>query len=813
MRTVGPVSYSLPLFVLAMACGDDARVEDGGGTESLTNMTSVSLSDSGPAGDGTTGGSNDTSPDSTGTMGADDGGECVTVQCGSACCDADEECVLNECMPICETGVRCGSDLAVCCGEGQVCLQPECITPGIPCADSYDCPDGQFCEPTLEACLPQQDPVVCQVFPDFEDVQVSLKWSYEEVESIASPIVGDVDGDSYPDIIVNTTNHQNGGFLAGTIVVLDGRTGEVKLNVPHDPNNGSFGSYGRSTPGIADVDGDGLPDIIYSGRPLVGPGIPSNWSIIYAINGLGQPLWVHSGGLGSFSGNGQPHYIEVWNGAPAFGNFDNDEASEVVIGATLIDNNGRVVWDQDGQGGTFGVNDGYRGGVSAIVDLDGDGYPEIVSGRHAWSVNWVQPVLGPPQVTVTELWDAGGPDGYPAVADLDGDGNPEIVLVGRTTGQQAGIVRVLEGSTGRLWCGIDPTGAACEGNDALRTQPIAIPGGGRGGPPTIADFDDDGRPEIGVAGGSFYTVYDLYREDEEVVTPNGFPPPSPGDIYVRWSQPVRDESSNATGSSVFDFQGDGASEVLYQDECHFRIYEGRTGNVILEIENSSATIHEYPIVADIDADGRSDILVVANQNNSIVQDRCGPLPGYSFRQGIFAYEDPDNRWVRTRRVWNMHTYHVTNSDSRGNVPSQELANWLQPGLNNYRQNVQGEGIFNAPDLSVDLSVNLASCINQEFEVVATVRNEGSLGIPPGVEVTLYEGANASGTLVGSHSTANALLPGAFVNFTWFVPVVQGQTKSFYVVVDGSATESGPITECNPDNNDASTDPASCPIAG
>jgi hypothetical protein len=811
MRLARTRTSMVPLLCsFAVACGDDARQNDDIGTETLP-MTSVSLSNGATSEDTTAADSLDTTPDSTGTGGTGEGGECEGIQCGVECCGSDEECVLQQCMPICDSGVRCGDDLGVCCGHGQVCLQPDCITPGDPCIDSYDCPVNQFCEPTLGACLPQQMPVVCEVYPDFEDVQVQLKWSFEEEESIAAPLVADVDGDGVPEVILNTTNHQGGGFLAGTIVILDGETGAVQTHVLHDPGSGSYGSYGRSTPGIADVDGDGLPDIVYSGRPLVGSGIPSNWSIIYAVNGIGEPLWTHAGGQGSFSGtaqNPQPHYIEVWNGAPAFGNFDADDASEVVFGATLIDNDGRVVWDEEGEGGTYGVNDGYRGGVSAIVDLTGDGYPEIISGQHAWQVDWNQPQLGPPQVTVTMLWDAGGPDGYPAVADLDGNGTPEVVLVGRVTGQQAGIVRILDGATGQLWCGIDPTGAACAGNDALRTQPIAIPGGGRGGPPTIADFDDDGRPEIGLPGGSFYTVYDIYREGEDVVVAEGFPAPSLGDIYVRWTQPVRDESSNATGSSVFDFQGDGISEVLYQDECHFRIYEGATGNVVLEIENSSATIHEYPIVADVDGDGRSNILVVANEHNTIVQDRCGQLPGYTFRSGLFVYEDPDNQWVRTRRVWNMHTYHVTNSDSRGAVPPTLVNNWEQEGLNNFRQNVQGVGIFNAPDLTADLSVNLLSCVNQEFEVVATVRNEGSLGVPAGIPVSLYEGTDATGTLIGTETTLAPLLPGAFVNFTWFVPAVLGQSTSFYVVIDDDG-----IAECNDENNDAATDPVACPIAG
>src|SRR5690606_5358157 len=116
---------------------------------------------------------------------------------------------------------------------------------------------------------------------------------------------------------------------------------------------------------------------------------------------------------------------------------------------------------------------------------------------------------------------------------------------------------------------------------------------------------------------------------------------------------TQDQSSNTTGSSVFDFQGDGVAEVIYADECYLRVYEGDTGNVILEQENSSATIHEYPIVVDVDDDGNSELLVVANDAN--VESTCGTIPGYTGRRGVFVYGDPNDQWVRTRQVWNMRS--------------------------------------------------------------------------------------------------------------------------------------------------------------
>lgn len=815
--------WTLPVGLVTFGCSDPPRTDDNStsDTEGPTTVDPTTASTSGTTDDSTTSTTNDSLDDSGSSSSSTGDGECETFLCGGDCCSSDEECVLGECVDACATGVRCGDDLAVCCGEGEVCLQPECVPAGDPCLDSYDCPEGEFCETEIfpreegGACLPQPDPLTCEILPDFDDVEVALEWSWTEEQVIANPVVADIDGDDVPEVIISTTYwDENGdgneassgeGHITGVIVVFDGATGEEQfrvLNTPQgcapDDNCQHFGSYGRATIGVADVDGNDLPDIIYAGRPVSNP---LNRSIIHAVNGGGQRLWS------SHTPEGADHFIYVRNGAPSFANLDDDPESEIIFGGAIIDNDGTVVHDQDGDGGLFGSPTGYRGPISALADVNGDNYPEIITGRHAWSVDWTVNGVGQPEVTLNQLWDAGGDDGFPAIADLDQNGTPEVVLV---TGGQ---VRVVDGLTGELWCGVDPTGAQCNANDAARTQPLFFPDLGveedRGGPPTIADFDGDGRPEFAAAGAGGYVVFDLNREDEEVSTPNGFPPPPPGDIFVRWFSETQDETSRSTGSSVFDFQGDGVAEVLYSDECYTRVYNGLTGEIILEIENSSATIHEYPIVADSDGDGNSEILVVANDVGADV--RCGEnFPGYTPRRGLFVYGDPNDSWVRTRRVWNSHTYHVTNSDSLGLTPAVEDDNWTVPGLNNYRQNFQGAGVFNAPDLSVDLAVSFNNCLDEEFTLVATIRNEGAIGIPAEVPVTLYEGTDNTGDEVGTELTAVPLLPGAFTIVEWQVPAPGGEPKNFYVEVDGG---DGVVTECEEGNNDATTETVSCPVPG
>lgn len=761
---------------------------DSGGSGGIDSGTEGSSGSSGEVDE-----SSSTDPSAGGST---TGGEaiCDTVLCGDAqtCCATGDECVLGACLPACDSGVRCGDEQEVCCGAGQGCFADQCVDPSGPCVDSFDCELGEFCEPTLDQCFPQLDPVGCELIPDFEEIAVTQEWSYEAQEVISIPLVADIDGDGTPEVVLNLTQQEELSWPGGSIVVLDGRTGAIELELPDDPIAGTLGSHGRSTLGLTDVSGDGLPDIVYAGRAGVGG------SLIHAVDHQGNLLWTSHGADGS------DYRFNVVNGAPSFANFDDDEQAEIVFGAAMLDHDGLVVWDQDGggAGAAYGTNFEYTGGISALADLTGDGYPEVVSGADAWSVTWTQMPGQNPSVAFTSLWNAAIEDGYPAIADVDLDGNAEVVLVA------SGMVHVLEGDSGLAWCGVDPTEAMCNANPSLRTQPVAIPGGGRGGPPTIADFDGDGRPELATAGGLSYTVYDLYRAGEEVVSTGA---PQPGDVYARWSQTTQDQSSNTTGSSVFDFQGDGAAEVVYADECFMRVYDGASGEVLLETPSSSATIHEYPLVVDVDDDGNSEIIVVAN--DSAVAN-CESLPGYEHRRGVYVYGDTFDRWVGTRRVWTSHAYHVTNATSAGNAPVNEVDNWTQPRLNNYRQNVQGEGVFNAPDLTVDLVADLGMCIDGLLEIVATIRNQGALGVPAGVEVSLYEGVDATGPLVGTQTTQVALLPGGQAQMRWEVPfTVTDTAKDFFVAVDGLSADEGVVEECLEDNNQASALEVRCVFPG
>ncbi|MEO7110754.1 MAG: hypothetical protein ABI183_09975, partial [Polyangiaceae bacterium] len=288
-------------------------------------------------------------------------------------------------------------------------------------------------------------------------------------------------------------------------------------------------------------------------------------------------------------------------------------------------------------------------------------------------------------------------------------------------------------------------------------------------------------------------------------------------LSTKWSHPTQDLSSNVTGSSVFDFEGDGASEVVYNDECYSRVFKGSDGTVLLEIPNSTATIHEYPVIADVNGDNHTEYVVVANDINHLnLSVTCASEDGgvYTPKHGVFVYGDPANKWVRTRKIWNEHAYHITNINGDGTLPKPEDISWGPSGLNNYRVSSQGKGVFNAPDLSVGLAVSTKPCPGG-LQLNARVANNGSLGVPAGIKVDFYLGTNASGLFLGEKMTTGALLPGAseVVSLTF---TIAGHTApfQFFVTVDGAevdgGTSAGTVDECNEGNNSGGADGISCP---
>jgi hypothetical protein len=587
-------------------------------------------------------------------------------------------------------------------------------------------------------------------------------------------------------------------------------------------HQGSLFENSITTPAVADIDADGIPEIIallyrdsldealiavLDGQDMslqayagVGRVNPNTAGIAVGNIDLSTPeleiaTLKNGGGLITFRYDSATQTLTEWwtnddgaisnidsEAAPAIADIDGDGSPEVVFGFSVVDATG-AIWQGINQGPAGGPGS-HRANVAVVdmdqaVDANGQRSMELVAGNRVLKSDG------------TFLWDVSDTitDGYPAVGDFGDDGIPDVVTVTR------GEVYVLSGTDGSIVFG-----------------PHAIPGGGQGGPPTIADFDGDGNPEFAAAGKGLYTVYDL---DCAGNNPDPNLCASMRSDGILWTAAVQDLSSSRTGSSVFDFEGDGKAEVVYNDECFLRVFDGRDGTVLYERANSTRTGSEYPIVVDVDADFNAEIVVVSN-NDQIGRDNCEqnyanyPPGGTS---GVFTYGDASDNWVPTRQVWNQHSYHITNILEDGAVPAQEPIHYESSITNSFRLNVQPDGLFNAPDLVVEGIELINSVCSSEItvDVAVTVKNEGSQGVAAGVPVEVSVTHNGTTTVIGTTQTTGNLLPGAreTVTITWVIPQ-QFIDDGFELkaIVDSTAS----TNECIEDNNDATYTPAGDDLA-
>lgn len=714
--------------------------------------------------------------------GAQDGGESADAgspdagcasPCDLLCCGEAERCEAGACRLDCAALTRCGDPGAeLCCAAGEVCYRDACLAPGPECADVADCLPGELCDPALGRCLEQGDRS-CEYRPPTGAFSPDVSWRFSAPDDyrqvMTTPVVIDVNGDSTPDVLANFFGP--GGYSKpGVMRAISGLDGAL-LWTSADLAEQQV----RPPASLAAGDLDG------SGKILV---------VTVAYSGVLIAFDAASGALAwtSHDEAGLAAPCPASWGGPSLADLDADGSAEVVCGLRAFDRTGKLLWDR-GQGA------GAQGPLSLAADLDGDGKLEVTDGAQALRHDGA----------VLAGWTGPGFGGFPATGDfLDGlgglgrDGRPELVVVNR------GQLALVSGTSGTLLAGP----AALPGWNGT----ACVPGGGspgNGGPPTVADFDGDGRPEVGVADLDCYTVFEL-----EVAA-------GAAAFRVAWSKKVQDHSSSVTGSAVFDFEGDGAAEVVYADEVLVHVFRGADGEEIFSRPHCSGTTYESPLIVDVDGNGRADI-VLAENTYAAAGLGCDP----SVKPGIQVLRDAADNWVNTRRIWNQHAYHVTNvcdgidlacggreapGNTYGRIPAVEQANWSfvsAPSLssapiNNFRQNVQGEGLFSAPDLIGEgLSADLGGCRDQ-LTLSVQVTNDGALGILPGLKVAFYRETAGGRVLVGVGTTRLRLLPGEAerVSFVWIAARELLVEARVVAVLDDDGSGAGAVSECREVNNE------------
>jgi hypothetical protein len=662
------------------------------------------------------------------------------------------------------------------------------LRPPPPCVTNSDCPKSQLCY--MGACVPNQgtccsdndceNDTRCTTPESGDGGTCGICISYKNGESnalcagagfsamqfkapidqchwpaapnvnaqvLSTPLVVDLDGDGIPEVVF--APQANSG--PSRLVAIRSKDCSEIYNV-------AAGLEGFSNIAAADLDGDHKPEII----GLLDNGAPGGGHKIAVFNGQTGALIAQSDQAYQVSGTGFDC------SGPAVADLNGDGIPEIIAAGMVVKwQAGKLVtlWNKLVPGATWGT-------MSLANDMDGDGKLEVVVGTKIFE-GMTGTDITPSIMSSLTI------GGYPAIGDFNKDGFPDIVYVqSQSMNEQVSVIDVH--------------------NNKFLMQPTTVPDGW-GGPPTVADFDGDGFPEFGSAGPHNYFVFSLdCLQDPK---PGKCKGNTPG---VLWQSATKDASSGGTASSVFDFNGDGTAKVVYRDECWLRVYNGPDGKTLFARSITSGTALEMPVVADVNNDGHADLVVPSDnlQGMGYCDDQSpeigtGEIAGPP-TQGIFIMRDPMDRWMPSRGMWNEHTYHITNINDDATLPTHEQKNWT--GYNNYRQNVQGAAGAPIPqgDATGRIVVNVdgGDCIKDE-KLSAQICNRGSAAMGPMVPGSFYSQDPRTGTPMPlcTGYTMNSLLPGqcGTVTCDWTTPSAKPVDLWFRANDDGSDMQD--LAEC------------------
>lgn len=385
-------------------------------------------------------------------------------------------------------------------------------------------------------------------------------------------LAGDLNYDGLPDIVtINNFGQANTSFI----------------------NNGNEDSpYNPSVAGdnvgatvdqcaaiaVADINGDGRPDIVQAGNFSGGTPAPS---AVYYNNGSETPF---SGVTPEFFGNNQV------TRSVAVGDLNNDGNPDVVLGnfgeqnRYFISSGAPTNPYSPGVGLTLGTSSRDTTSI-ALADINHDGFLDVVEGvaNNASNRVYLNDGIGSPFDTATSGDVIGtSTDNTSAIAavDVNGDGWADVI-----SGNVAQLNRVHFNNSGTF----SGAGTAV-GSDTDATSAIVV-----------ADMSRDGRPDLLAASSALNQRYKFYLN-------NGTATAFDGVIAQQFGL----AADQATSLAVADIDGDGDLDVLAGCFGSDRVFLGDGDDAPLDTTSSlivagaGASQTEEVVLADFDNDGGID---------------------------------------------------------------------------------------------------------------------------------------------------------------------------------------------------------------
>lgn len=333
-----------------------------------------------------------------------------------------------------------------------------------------------------------------------------------------------------------------------------------------------------------DFNRDGNPDLALVDR--------TNGQVVVLLTDRGR--FVVGDCLAATNGSNIPV-----SGAPiaiAAGDLDLDNAVDLAVGAQP----GVIILRGNGKGGFVAEAPLFAGSnpqAVAVADVDGDGRPDIVVGNEdGVSILYGRTTGGFDRAVTLPV---GGPVTFIAVEDLNKDSLVDVAAGSKLTGEVTVFLQRASRSFSDLAAfsvGVAPT--------------ALVPG----------DFDGDGTPDLAVTGGGSsgtVTVFLSALPGNETQPFRGLTPvitgPSPSALAVEDFNRDFDLDvvvTNEGDSTVPFFLGDGAGS-LNRASGNCRGANGEPGEC-----TTQAGPHAL-VLADVDGDGRSDVITVNQTAGSI----------------------------------------------------------------------------------------------------------------------------------------------------------------------------------------------------